>query len=803
MCVFRGLMIVVMLWCLPSFAAAHAISVKKNPTAESGIEWGVSDASGFVRWRAYIRGLTNNGQGQNSGWSLANGWWYYELDRIDQRVMFRMAGLENQVFEVTYWVFRSDGSWEFGEKMLVRHDNVKPTSQISSPSNGQVVSGDPQLQIAAQDLSGIAWIRLYLWAPSGYLPSGWSAGMDGVVHRDFNNVESLNHTLPSAPDGSYTLTAWVTDRAGNIAYEPWGRISFLVQRSSQPPPPPPPDEPDDEEPVPPPDEPNDDQVTPDEPDYSQTHGFEYPVDAQQIYRWENSIPNGSWYDYQPFGSLFNSTTKVHLGADINLAGSSDYGKPLYAVNHCIVQAFDDTTVSNAWGKYLMLRCDAPSGYIYRLQGAETAQTVYVLYAHLASISIVRDDGTSIAPSQIVRGQTQVAKGWRIGTIGNANGYYGTASHLHFEVKRTAELTPGPGYSAVDDPAFHASWIDPLEFIANNRVLHQRVQTIVVHPYVVNTHDPLHVELDAGVWRRQHREGTSERRSMGYGNYLWLAKSTEGTQASWNFFVPRTGFYDLFVYLPHSYATASKARYTVWHSGSNHPNPFVFELNQSRNPGLNERVFVGRFQFNVEWGYAVALQGSTEEVNPKYIAMDALELVFEHNDGTGGGFASIVDADQDLMDDAWEVSYHLDPANPSDAQQDADGDGLSNLMEYRLATDPRNVDTDADGYSDDEEYHQHYNPADPNDYPGSVLIIDDDLADDEDVADPVTDPVDDVPGDDVQGDGDTAHEYPSPVSIINQYGGFACSAGSSGSGVDLIIVFLVLFAVHSFRQRRLT
>jgi pectate lyase len=40
-----------------------------------------------------------------------------------------------------------------------------------------------------------------------------------------------------------------------------------------------------------------------------------------------------------------------------------------------------------------------------------------------------------------------------------------------------------------------------------------------------------------------------------------------------------------------------------------------------------------------------------------------------------------------MPDTWELSYGLNPSDPSDGPQDADGDGYTNLEEYLNNTNP--------------------------------------------------------------------------------------------------------------------
>jgi TPR repeat protein len=68
-----------------------------------------------------------------------------------------------------------------------------------------------------------------------------------------------------------------------------------------------------------------------------------------------------------------------------------------------------------------------------------------------------------------------------------------------------------------------------------------------------------------------------------------------------------------------------------------------------------------------------------------------------------------DTDMDGMPDIWEKAYFLDPLYGSDAVEDANDDGVSNLDEYFNGTDPlnglgvvQNTDTDTDGYLDSDE-----------------------------------------------------------------------------------------------------
>ena len=65
-----------------------------------------------------------------------------------------------------------------------------------------------------------------------------------------------------------------------------------------------------------------------------------------------------------------------------------------------------------------------------------------------------------------------------------------------------------------------------------------------------------------------------------------------------------------------------------------------------------------------------------------------------------------DDDNDGLPDLWELENGLDSSNAADAVADNDSDGLINLDEYRLDTDPLNPDSDGDGLKDGEEVNTH-------------------------------------------------------------------------------------------------
>ena len=88
----------------------------------------------------------------------------------------------------------------------------------------------------------------------------------------------------------------------------------------------------------------------------------------------------------------------------------------------------------------------------------------------------------------------------------------------------------------------------------------------------------------------------------------------------------------------------------------------------------------------------------------------------HKDAKNAGRAeedkSAEDSDNDNLPDSWEIKY-FSSIHITDGHTDYDGDGLNELREYELGTDPTNEDTDGDGYNDGLESGD---PLDKNTFP---------------------------------------------------------------------------------------
>lgn len=81
------------------------------------------------------------------------------------------------------------------------------------------------------------------------------------------------------------------------------------------------------------------------------------------------------------------------------------------------------------------------------------------------------------------------------------------------------------------------------------------------------------------------------------------------------------------------------------------------------------------------------------------------------DGDGTGDNADTDDDNDGLPDQFEIDNGLNPLLASDATADKDGDGLTNLEEYKAGTDLGSADSDNDGLTDKYEVDNDLDPLD--------------------------------------------------------------------------------------------
>jgi hypothetical protein len=141
--------------------------------------------------------------------------------------------------------------------------------------------------------------------------------------------------------------------------------------------------------------------------------------------------------------------------------------------------------------------------------------------------------------------------------------------------------------------------------------------------------------------------------------------------------------------------------------------------------------------------------------------------------------TLVDLDEDGIPNFYEVlrPAFLDPSDPDDAQEDHDGDGLTNLEEYELGSDPAIKDTDDDGMEDGWEDKYGFNPTDKSD---ALSDADDDGFSNLDEFNDKTDPLD-----------PKSHREKENTSFL----GFIIA------GVVVLIIIVIAAVIWTFMRRK--
>ncbi len=88
------------------------------------------------------------------------------------------------------------------------------------------------------------------------------------------------------------------------------------------------------------------------------------------------------------------------------------------------------------------------------------------------------------------------------------------------------------------------------------------------------------------------------------------------------------------------------------------------------------------------------EGPVQQYSYDEVGNFTTQSVSNSPDTDGDLIANFIDSDDDNdnITDEWELQYHLDPLDPTDALKDLDGDGLTNLAEFLAGTDPEQNNT---------------------------------------------------------------------------------------------------------------
>lgn len=198
----------------------------------------------------------------------------------------------------------------------------------------------------------------------------------------------------------------------------------------------------------------------------------------------------------------------------------------------------------------------------------------------------------------------------------------------------------------------------------------------VGEYIVDNNDVAHFQV--GDW------ANSSHSTQFYGDdYAFAPSGTGESVATWNLNIVKT--FNVYARWTSHSNRGTNVKYTVHHL-DNQDNLVqdVVSVDQTADGGTWYKL--GTYRMSALTGRVTV----SDDANG-YVIADA--ILFEE--------VSIVNPDKDAdgIDDAWELQHGLNPNDGGDADADLDGDGLTNLDEFVLLTDPNSKDSDADGIDD--------------------------------------------------------------------------------------------------------
>ena len=341
-------------------------------------------------------------------------------------------------------------------------------------------------------------------------------------------------------------------------------------------------------------------------------------------------PNGWTKKKQSFGSLNNYDSVPHAAEDWNKGGTcDDSGEPLFAIASGTVR--DKTSINDAWGRTILIQHDAPQGKYFLTGTGQLLSTVYSLYGHMLNSS----QTGYIAEKDIQQDVDEpIMKGNPVGQVGDGNGYYSNACHLHFAILTDGNLATS--YRSQDPYSWSAlgNFTDPSELIANGLYSDQSTTfTIVVHPYECNgafqlsgtTPGCSSPSSTIGNWARQGATYDPGGYELGYSGIIYSKEANVAGTVTWTPNLPRDGQYRVSVYVPNdsAYTSSQYASYCVVPDGTCY-DPII--IDQSSTTVRGKWTSLGTYSLYKNNTPKVFLDGNTSE-SGKMIAADAVKFEY--------------------------------------------------------------------------------------------------------------------------------------------------------------------------------